>query len=196
MRTGVALSLVLSSLLASRLASGDDAAHDSSAARGWVGVQQRDVWGLTESRAIADYGADVLGGLWLLHEHLQPIVDVGWSRVFGLQNGETIDTFRAGGKLAVGCAISHESIWVGGTLGLVAQAGWLHVTGTSLAWAASPSVSGLVQGRVARRLLVGAELGVEHSIPALEWGAVSIFHAFRLQLGIQLGVLLGDPVPE
>ena len=43
------------------------------------------------------------------------------------------------------------------------------------------------------RVFVGGELGVEHSIPALEWTNYSIFHGFRVQLGVQVGVILGDP---
>ena len=166
----------------------------ASPSRGWVGLQDRSVWGLAAKNATQDYGADVLAGLWLLHEQLQPIVDIGWSRVFGQNNGASIDTFRAGGKVGGGYSLAGGSLWLGGTVGVVVQTGWLHITGTSLAWAASPSVSGLLQARFARRLLVGAEVGVEHSIPALQWGAYSVFNGFRLQLGLQLGVILGDAI--
>ena len=98
--------------------------------------------------------------------------------------------------MAAASALENEKLWVGGTAGVVVQAGWLHVPGASLAWAASPSLSALVQGRVARRFVVGGELGVEHSIPALQWAGVSVFNSFRLQLGLQIGVILGDVIPE
>ena len=174
-------------------------------ARGWVGLEERNVWGLTAKNPTADYGLDALGGLWLLGEHVQPIVDIGWSRVTGSSLHSEIDLFRAGGRVAIGSALD-ERLWLGGTVGVVAEAGWHHdAAGSastspvpsappSLAWAASPAVSLLVQGRIGRRIVLGGELGVEHSIPALEWGTVSIFRSFRLQLGLEIGIILGEPV--
>jgi len=184
-------------------------------ARGWLGVGERNVWGLAAKNATSDYGADLLGGAWFLREHLEPIVDIGWSRVVRAGEGPTIDTFRAGGKLAIGSAAEHGQLWAGFAAALVVQAGWLHgasssalivnggtvvsapaPTTSSLAWAVAPSVSALVQGRLARRFLLGAEVGIEHSIPALQWGDTSVFNSFRVQVGLQLGVILGDPIPE
>lgn len=174
--------------------------------RGWLGLEERNVFGLAANRATQDYGVDILAGAWLPHDHLQPILDLGWSRVAGLENGEKVDTFRAGGRLACGSPWAEGRAWVGAAVGVVAQAGWRHARDPaltsplgsiagSLAWAASPSLSALLQGRVARRLWIGGELGIEHSVPPLEWGNFSIFNSFRLQIGLELGVILGDAGP-
>jgi len=189
--------------------------------RGWVGVQQRDVFGLSDSptaRPTQDYGVDALGGLWLLDEHVQPIFDFGWSHVFGPTVTADIDVFRAGTRVAFGGALLDGRLWVGGAAGFVVETGWRRVTESglssslsssaasstsntgssssapSLAWAFSPSLSGLVQGRFARRLLVGGELGIERAIPHLAWGTSSIFNSFRLQVALEFGVILGDPI--
>jgi hypothetical protein len=149
--------------------------------RGWLGLEERNVWGLEGTdtgcgargcgSATADYGLDAVGGVWLLHEHLMPIADLGWSRVANVPY--TVDTFRGGGRLAIGTPASNERFWVGGTVGAVVQAGWLHGPTGSVAWAVSPSASALLQARVTGRVFVGGELGVEHSIPALEWATTS-----------------------
>jgi hypothetical protein len=55
-----------------------------------------------------DYGADLLGGLWLFRQQMQPIVDVGWSRVFWSGQRYSVDTFRVGGKIAGGEAITDD----------------------------------------------------------------------------------------
>jgi hypothetical protein len=164
-------------------------------ARGWIGVEQRDVLGVTALHATNDYGVGLIAGEWFAGEHAQPIVEAGWSRVTGISNGDTVDVFRWGGKLALGSAMTRERLWMGGAAGLVVQAGRLHGPSNSLAWAASPSLSGIIQGRLARRLLVGGEVGVEHSIPHLSWNDFSIFNSFRLTLAVQFGVILGDPLP-
>jgi hypothetical protein len=193
MKLILSASLAVASLLLAAGASANDGTSDqvpvASPPRAWAGVQERNVWGLAPaSRATDDFGADVLAGAWLLGDHLEPILDIGWSRVVS-HSDERIDTFRAGWRLAAGSGLASDHLWLGGALGAVVQAGWLHGPGTSLAWAASPSVSGLAQARLAR-LLLGAELGVEHSIPPLEWRDFSVFHSFRLQLAFQLGVIL------
>jgi hypothetical protein len=212
MKLSVGSGAVAIVLLWSGAALADD---NAELTRGWLGVGERNVWGLAARNATADYGADLLAGAWLLREHLEPILDVGWSRVVRSGDGPPIDTFRAGGKLAIGSAAEHGQLWAGVAAGLVLQAGWLHrsssfdsvvaggtvvstpaSTTPSLAWAVAPSVSALVQGRLARRLLLGMEVGIEHSIPPLQWGDTSVFNAFRLQVGLQLGVILGDPIPE
>jgi len=209
-----AFSLVLSSkaFADERGALPQDAPSD---ARGWIGAEERNGFGLDSSTPTShvtqDYGADLLAGIWLLNEHIQPIVDLGWSDVVGIENGHTIQIFRGGGRVAFGCALSQERFWIGAAAGIEVQAGWFHVpvgnlTTTStptassstagVGWAASPSISGLMQGRVARRLLLGLEVGVEHSIPALAWEQYSVFHAFRLELGIEIGVILGKPISK
>jgi hypothetical protein len=177
--------------------------------RGWLGVEERNVWGLAAnsptSHPTSDYGADILAGIWLLNEHVQPLLDLGWSEAFGQLRDRTVNTFRGGGRVAIGSALAQDHLWVGGALGVVVQTGWLQVPPGSvtsngaplmsgLAWAASPSISGLLQGRFARRVLLGVEVGIEHSIPPLEWEDLSLFHSFRLQLGFEFGVILGNPV--
>lgn len=49
-----------------------------------------------------DYGADVLAGARLVRGQIQPIADVGWSRVFWSNQRFGVDTFRLGGKVAAG----------------------------------------------------------------------------------------------
>jgi hypothetical protein len=164
------------------------------AKRAWLGAQERNVWGMAGAKATSEYGADLLAGAWLFNEHVQPILDVGLARVFNLRPGESVETLRFGGRIAVGSAFDRERLWLGVAVGLVAQAGWLNTWGPSPAWAASPSFSGLLQGRVAKRFLIGAEAGAEHSIPPLRWGNYSVFNAFRLQMGLQVGVILGEPI--
>jgi len=178
--------------------------------RWFLGIGGRNAVGLAAQRATTDFGADVLGGVWLLHEHLLPIVDVGWSSVFGTAPGYGIDTFRAGGELAAGTALVHDRLWVGGSLGLAAQLGWLHVADYSLGWSSMVSASVLVLGRFARHVVLGVEVGPAYSIPALSFSPqlvtippqpfvseqpYSIFNSVRLWGGLRLGWIFGNPIP-
>ena len=175
----------------SALASPADA---TPAASGWrLGAGGRNALAVSNP-STPDFGGDLFGGVWLLDEHLQPIVDIGWSRVFGLSNGLAVDTFRAGGG-AAGWAIVHGYLWMGGAVGAAVQNGWLHEAGNPLAFGAMVFASGLLEGRIAHRLLIGVELGPSYSGPALQFsspsGPLSILGGLRLEAGVRLGLILG-----
>ncbi len=172
-------------------------AEGVSTSRWWLGAGGRNALGVSNP-STPDFGGDLMGGTWLVNEHLQPIVDLGWSRVFGLPTGLSVDAFRAGGELAAGWALVHGYLWLGGSLGGAVQTGWLHEPGNPLAWGAMVFASGLVQGRIARRLLIGVERGPRFSGPALQYstpsGSLSILGGLRLEAGVRLGWILGAPI--
>jgi hypothetical protein len=91
--------------------------------RGWVGVGGRNVVALA-SPATPEFGVDAFAGLWLLHEHLQPILLAGWSA--GTSGGLIVDTFRVGGEVAAGMAFAGEHFWIGGAAGVAGESLWTH----------------------------------------------------------------------
>jgi hypothetical protein len=159
--------------------------------RGWLGIGGRNAFGLS-GPATLDFGANMFGGLWMLNEHMQPIVLAGWSR--GASNGLVVDAFRFGGELALGGAFLGEHLWLGGTVGLGGESVWGHRDSSSSArWAAVFSTSGLAEVRVARRFLIGVEGGPEVATPTVHFVGPSgpaPWSPFRLNAGLRLGVLL------
>src|SRR4051812_31152579 len=85
----------------------DPAAVKSQPRRGWIGAGGRNAFGLT-SPLDPDFGAELIGGAWLLGEHLQPLAKLGWSRGFG--DGLSIDALRIGMGLAGGAALAREHL--------------------------------------------------------------------------------------
>src|SRR5262245_41748813 len=79
--------------------------------RGWVGAGGRNAFG-PPSRVDPDFGGDLLGGAWILREHLMPIARIGWSR--GGYDRLTVDALRFGGGLLAGAALLDERLWIGG----------------------------------------------------------------------------------
>jgi len=168
-------------LLSSSVVHADDA-------RGWVGVGGRNALGPVYS----DFGVYVMGGFWLLDEHLQPFMRIGWSQGGG--DIGSLDAVRFGAGLGVGSALVHEHVWLGGTasfesIAVVPQAGGL---GSAVGMF---SLSALFQVRVWQRFLVGVEAGPDF-FPSLlrspqgnlEWGAV------RFNAGLRLGIVLGAAI--
>jgi hypothetical protein len=84
--------------------------------RGWIGVGGRNALGPVYS----DFGVYAMGGLWLLGEHLQPFVRVGWSQGGG--DGASLDAVRFGAGLAGGTAFAKGYGWVGAAAALEGMA--------------------------------------------------------------------------
>lgn len=160
----------------------------------WIALQERNVFGGISSgngTPTNDFGADALFGAWLARAHIQPIADVGWSRVFWEKQKYDVDTFRVGGKLACG-GLAADDIWLGASVGLLLEAGWKHEAGLPLAWAATPSIGVLLQGRVSGPIFLALDSGLERALPNLKWqDGSSIYNGVRFQIGLQIGVVLG-----
>jgi hypothetical protein len=78
------------------------------------------------------------------------------------------------------------------TVGLLLEAGWKHEAGLPLAWAATPSLTALLQERVAGKVLLGLDAGVERALPNLRWqDGSSIYNNVRIQIGLEVGVVFG-----
>jgi hypothetical protein len=157
---------------------------------GWVGIGGRNAFGLS-GPVTPDFGGDLFGGLWLLHDHVQPLVLAGWSR--GASSGLIVDAFRLVSELALGSAFFTGHLWVGGTVGLGAESVWGHRDASSTEdWAAVFSASGLAEARIAHRLLIGLECGPEIAAPTTHFVGPSgqaPWSSFRLNAGLRLGVL-------
>jgi hypothetical protein len=138
-------------------------------------------------------GAELLGGAWLLREHLQPWAEVGWIRAAA--RDLTVDGLRFGLGLAAGSALGDGRVWLGGAA--IPRAVWTHARDATRAsaWTSSTFVGALVQLRLHRARLVfllrtGADLGgpplrFRGNDDALRWGTVRF--AASLGVGVSFG---------
>lgn len=111
-----------------------------------------------------DGGLSLVGGAWLLHDHLQPVAELSWGRSAA---GELrVDALRLGGGLLAGGASARGRVWGGG--GVLMRAQWAQATaaGTARGWWASPAAVGALQYR-GRVIVVGAWLGADFLLPPL-----------------------------
>jgi len=155
--------------------------------RGWVGLGPR----LGVGPALVEGGLDLQAGTWLVREHLQPLISLGWSATG--REGLSLHTLRAGAGLAAGAPLLAGRLWLGGHA--LTHAAWtrVHDARTATVWASSTELGGLLQVRGAR-WLVGLRTGVELSLPQLRaHGTLT-----RLDrgpglwfLGLNLGVVFG-----
>lgn len=127
--------------------------------RGWLGVGPRAELGRSPFG-----GVDLLGGVWLVREHLQPLVSVGWAAT--AQEGVSLHTIRFGAGLAAGAPLARGRLWLGAHAlvhGLWARA---HDARTQTLWTGSGEAGGTLQVR-GRRWLVGVRTGVDVHLPPL-----------------------------
>jgi hypothetical protein len=147
-----------------------------------------------------DFGVYAYGGAWFWHEHVQPFIRAGWSRGWsGHGSSELlVDSARLGAGVLAGNAFADDHLWLGGGLGVEGVVGVGHgdVAATTSGDVVIP-VIGVLQVRLARRLLIGLDVGpefwpapVHFSNPSerIEWSGV------RVNAGLLLGVVLGRPV--
>jgi hypothetical protein len=128
--------------------------------RGWLGVGPRlELFG---SRPEA--GADLQGGAWLLGEHLQPLLSVGWSYMG--KDHLSLQTIRFGAGMAAGAPLARGRLWLGAHG--IAHAAWtrVHDQRTEIVWGTSSELGGLLQVR-GRRWLLGLRTGVDLAFPRL-----------------------------
>src|SRR5690606_27677962 len=82
---------------------------EKPAIRGWLGLGPRVELG---PGVLVEAGADLIGGAWLLRDHLQPLASLGFTGAG--QSGVTLMHARLGAGLAVGAALPDPRIWLGG----------------------------------------------------------------------------------
>lgn len=130
------------------------------AIRGWIGLGPR----LGVGSALVEGGLDLQGGTWLVREHLQPLVSLGWSATG--REGLGLHTVRVGAGLAAGAPLLAGRLWLGGHA--LTHAAWtrVHDARTATVWASSTELGGLLQVR-GGRWLAGIRTGVELSLPLL-----------------------------
>lgn len=157
--------------------------------RGWLGVGPR----LELARLPPLGGVDLLGGLWLAREHLQPLFSLGWAAT--ARDGLSLHTLRFGAGLAAGAPLAGGRLWLGAHAlvhGLWARA---HDQRSEALWTSSSELGGLLQVR-GRRWLVGVRSGVDLASPPLQirGDRARIFHGpVHWALGVSFGVIF-DPI--
>lgn len=127
--------------------------------RGWLGVGPR-----LEVMSPPAGGLDLIGGAWLLRDHLQPLINLAWSST--ASHGLRMHSLRFGGGLAAGAPLRAGKIWLGGHVLLHAQ--WVQARDVAVAsaWMAATEVGGLVQVRWSR-VVLAARTGVDLNYPPL-----------------------------
>lgn len=154
--------------------------------RGWLGVGPRGELGRSPLG-----GVDLLGGAWLLREHLQPLVSVGWAAT--ASQGVSLHTVRFGAGLAAGAPLARGRLWLGAHAlvhGLWARA---HDARTQTLWAGSGEAGGTLQIR-GRRWLVGVRTGVDVLLPPLRVrGDLALLRQGPVHwaVGLSFGVIFG-----
>jgi hypothetical protein len=158
--------------------------------KGWIGVGGRIGGGPTHALHL-DGGVGVAGGAWLLDDHVQPMLDVGWMRS---QSGELeIDAVRLHAGALFGGSVLRGHLWVGagatgGAVGARARA-----ESSASGWAGSVAIPLALQGRVSW-FVVEAHAGPWLTLPplrftgagrSLRWGLVRFF------AGVRVGVTFG-----
>ena len=127
--------------------------------RGWLGLGPR-----LEVAGPPAGGLDLVGGAWLLREHLQPLANLAWSST--ASHGLRMHSLRFGGGLAAGAPLRAGKIWLGGHVLVHAQ--WVQARDVAVAsaWMAATEVGGLVQVRWSR-VVLAARTGVDFNFPPL-----------------------------
>lgn len=156
---------------------------------GWIGVGPRGA--LNAGRpADPELGLHLAGGLWLLHDHLQPVVELAWAR--GGAGSLTVDAVRAGGGLLAGAGWARRRLWGGAGALMRAQWSQARAERTIDGWWASPAILAVVQYR-GRIVMLGLWAGVDLLFPPLvarsnvqrvRWSSVRPMMA--LQVGVRL----------
>jgi hypothetical protein len=130
---------------------------------GFLGVGPR--MALNPSPSIhMDVGASLVGGAWLVRDHVQPLAELAWARSMA---GElTVDALRVGAGVLGGATAARGRLWGGGGALMRAQWAQARASHTAAGWWTSPAVMGALQYR-GRILVAGVWLGVDLLLPPL-----------------------------
>lgn len=156
--------------------------------RGWLGLGPRVELGTS---VLVEAGADLIGGVWLAREHVQPLLSAGFTAT--AQSGISLLHTRIGGGLAVGAPLRDRRIWLGGHV--LAHALWVraHEGSTANTWHNATEIGGLLQYR-GRRFFLGLRGGVDLTLPPLsvQGSRARIRRGpVRFVAGLVLGVVFG-----
>lgn len=127
--------------------------------RGWLGLGPR-----LEVGSPPAGGLDLIGGAWLVRDHVQPLANLAWSST--ASHGLRLHSLRLGGGVAAGAPLRAGRIWLGGHVLVHAQ--WVQARDAAVAsaWTAATEVGGLVQVRWSR-VVLAARTGVDLNFPPL-----------------------------
>lgn len=115
------------------------------ARRGFVAIHGRVGLG---SPTDLDAGGGLLGGAWLVREHLQPRFGVSWS--ISTRGPLTLQALRFGPELGAGLPVADARLWLGGKVAARAVAVWAAASQTDSTWVFSPAGGPLMQVRWSR----------------------------------------------
>lgn len=157
--------------------------------RGWVALGPRVGLG-PPSGPDPDYGLAARGGVWLVREHVQPIVAFSWSR--SADRDLVLDGLRFGAGAAFGTPLAGRRVWVGA--GVIPHAAWTRADDLVAVakWRSSTELAALLQVRGSWWVL-GARTGLDLTLPpvrasgqdtALRWGPA------RFMIGLEFGLVL------
>ncbi|WAS95916.1 hypothetical protein [Nannocystis punicea] len=155
---------------------------------GWLGLGPR----VEAGPKLVEGGIDVMGGAWLLREHLQPIASLG----LGGAAPEDVSLFhlRFGGGLAAGAPLFDRRIWLGGhVLAHALRSRLRERDHFRVDWTSSTEIGATLQYR-GRRLFLGARTGVDLVLPARPvpgHGARIRRGPAQWMLGLVVGVVFG-----
>ncbi|WP_096327330.1 hypothetical protein [Nannocystis exedens] len=156
--------------------------------QGWLGLGPR----IEVGSGSVEGGADVMGGAWLLRDHLQPIASLG----FGGTAPEDVSVFhlRFGGGLAAGASLLKRQIWLGGhVLAHALRSRVRDLRHNDVDWTSSTEIGATLQYR-GRRVFLGARTGVDLVSPSRSvagHGARFRRGPAQWMLGLVIGVIFG-----
>ncbi|MFZ6184655.1 hypothetical protein [Nannocystis pusilla] len=159
------------------------------ALRGWLGLGPRIELG---SGLPYDAGVDLMGGLWLVREHVQPILSLGFSG--GAHRGISVLHGRFGAGAAFGAPLGpRDRLWLGAHV--LGHAMYIHAAekATDATWLSSTEIGGLLQYR-GRRLFLGLRTGVDLTLPTVSirgTRGVVRREVPRWCFGLMVGVVFG-----
>lgn len=131
---------------------------------GWLGVGPR--VGLGPPSAIdPDLGATLDGGLWLVRDHLQPVLQAGWSR--SMAGDLHVDGVRFGAGVLFGGSVVDRRLWLGA--GAIGRAFWARAEDrrTDERWVSSTELVASLQLRTRCGFLLGFRTGADLTLPSL-----------------------------
>ncbi|MBZ5711101.1 hypothetical protein [Nannocystis pusilla] len=127
---------------------------------GWLGLGPR----IEVGPKLVEGGVDVMGGAWLLREHLQPIASLSLG---GAAPGHvSLFHLRFGGGIAAGAALPDRRIWLGGhVIAHVLRSRARDLDRFVVDWMSATEIGATVQYR-GRRLFLGARTGIDLVLPS------------------------------
>lgn len=163
------------------------APRDPPRARAWLGLGPR----LELARSPPEGGIDLLLGAWLLREHLQPLLSLGWGAT--ARAGLSLHTLRFGAGVAAGSPLARGRLWLGAHAVVHALWARAHDRRSETLWASSSELGGTLQVRGAR-WHVGLRTGLDLALPELRVrGDRARLRRGPVQwvLGVSFGVIFG-----